>query len=105
MDIWANVVLLGQFRRCLVETIAWQELLVHRDLPGRDASLRGPLNGRKRMLAKGGKVPTVELYDPQSDPDEMENLAAEALYQDQLNRLLGALRDGVESTNDPAADP
>ena len=57
------------------------------------------------MLAKGGKVPTVELYDLQSDPDEMENLAAEAMYQDQLNRLLGALRDGVESTNDPAADP
>ncbi|SMP38657.1 Arylsulfatase A [Neorhodopirellula lusitana] len=50
----------------------------------------------------GGTVPTLELYDLQSDPDEIHNLAAEAEYEGHRDRLLQTLRDWAESTHDPA---
>ncbi len=53
----------------------------------------------------GGKVPTLELYDLQSDPDEMHNLANQPAYQTQQLRLLNALRNWVAETNDSAVAP
>ena len=53
----------------------------------------------------GGNVPTLELYDLQSDPDEMRNLANVADYQDKQEQLLDVLREWVKSTNDPAVTP
>jgi len=53
----------------------------------------------------GGTVPTLELYDLKSDPDEMQNLATVAGHQDKRERLLGALREWVNVTNDPAVNP
>lgn len=53
----------------------------------------------------GGTVPTLELYDLKSDPDEMRNLATVAEHQDKRERLLGALREWVNLTKDPAVNP
>ncbi|MGB7324527.1 MAG: sulfatase [Rubripirellula sp.] len=53
----------------------------------------------------GAAVPKLELYDLQSDPDEMINLANDGDHQSQQNRLLDALRDWVRRTNDPAVSP
>ncbi|WP_182866416.1 sulfatase family protein [Rhodopirellula sp. JC639] len=53
----------------------------------------------------GGTVPKLELYDLHSDPHEMHNLASEAQHQEQLDRLLSALRNWVKSTKDPAVNP
>ncbi len=53
----------------------------------------------------GAAVPTLELYDLESDPEEMQNLAADASFAKQRDRLLNALRDWVHSTNDPAVSP
>lgn len=53
----------------------------------------------------GGTVPALELYDLQSDPDEMQNLATVASHQDKRERLLGALRGWVNATKDPAVNP
>lgn len=53
----------------------------------------------------GGKVPTIELYDLQSDPDEMRNLADGAQNQAELKRLCDALRQWVNDTADPAVKP
>lgn len=53
----------------------------------------------------GGKVPTLELYDLQTDPDEQRNLAATPVHQAELGRLYAALRQWVEATADPAVKP
>lgn len=53
----------------------------------------------------GGSVKKLELYDLQSDPDEMQDLAADAKYSDQCDRLLAALREWVTLTNDLAVNP
>ena len=48
----------------------------------------------------GGKVPALELYDLQSDPDEMHNLAGEATHRRELERLLAALKKWGAETQD-----
>jgi N-sulfoglucosamine sulfohydrolase len=53
----------------------------------------------------GAPVPTLELYDLSSDPDEMLNLVTDEKHREQTSRLLGALRDWVTSTGDPAVKP
>ena len=53
----------------------------------------------------GGKVRPIELYDFQSDPDEMHDLAGDAKSLAELNRLYSALRDWVKDTYDPAVHP
>jgi arylsulfatase A-like enzyme len=52
-----------------------------------------------------GKVPALELYDLQSDPDEMHNLAADAAHRDQRDRLFAALLDWVRDTDDTSLRP
>lgn len=52
-----------------------------------------------------GKVPALELYDLQSDPDEMHNLAADAAHRDQRDRLFAALLDWVRHTDDTSLQP
>ncbi len=52
-----------------------------------------------------GKVPALELYDLQSDPDEMHNLAADAAHRDQRDRLFAALLDWVRHTDDTSLRP
>ena len=53
----------------------------------------------------GGQVPAVELYDLQSDPDEVDNLAGKIAHRDQQLRLFEALRHWVRDTADAAVDP
>jgi arylsulfatase A-like enzyme len=48
----------------------------------------------------GGKVPELELYDLESDPDEMKNLIGNPNYQDHVNRLKAALQRWREKTDD-----
>ena len=53
----------------------------------------------------GGTVPALELYDLRSDPDEMENRAADPACRAERTRLYEALREWVKTTNDPAVTP
>jgi N-sulfoglucosamine sulfohydrolase len=53
----------------------------------------------------GGKVQALELYDLQTDPDEMHNLAGSTAARPQRDRLYAALRQWVRDTADPAVSP
>ena len=53
----------------------------------------------------GGKVQALELYDLQTDPDEMHNLAGSAEARSNRDRLYAALRQWVCDTADPAVQP
>ena len=53
----------------------------------------------------GGPVPALELYDLQSDGDEMTNLADDGHHDAEQQRLLTALRHWVKQTGDPAVSP
>ena len=50
----------------------------------------------------GGTVPALELYDLQSDPDEMNNLVNSPEHCQQRDRLYAALQKWVKETADPA---
>lgn len=52
-----------------------------------------------------GRVPTLELYDLESDPDEMRNLANEPAHRDQRDRLYAALLQWVRETDDTSLQP
>jgi N-sulfoglucosamine sulfohydrolase len=52
-----------------------------------------------------GRVPKLELYDLQSDSDEINNLAADARHVAEKERLLDALRQWVRLTDDTSVDP
>jgi N-sulfoglucosamine sulfohydrolase len=52
-----------------------------------------------------GKVPAIELYDLESDPDEMRNLAGDPQSRPDLNRLYAALRRWVDETSDTGVKP
>lgn len=52
-----------------------------------------------------GKVPALELYDLQSDPDEMHNLANDPTHRDQRDRLYTALLNWVRNTDDSSIQP
>ena len=51
----------------------------------------------------GGKVPALELYALQTDPDEMHNLADNAAARVQRDRLYAALRNWSVATGDTSA--
>lgn len=53
----------------------------------------------------GGKVPALELYDLQTDPDEMQNLADNFAARPHRDRLYSALCRWVVATADPAVQP
>ncbi|MFA6563005.1 MAG: sulfatase [Verrucomicrobiia bacterium] len=53
----------------------------------------------------GGKVPALELYDLQTDPEELHNLAVQPAHQVERDRLYAALRQWVQTTADPAVQP
>ncbi|WP_395740147.1 sulfatase [Prosthecobacter sp.] len=50
--------------------------------------------------ALGGKPPLIELYDLQSDPDELHNLAADPAQRPHLERLFAALKQWHAETQD-----
>lgn len=50
-------------------------------------------------------VPSLELYDLQSDPDEMRNLLSSKSHQPHKARLMDALRNWVQATNDSSINP
>ena len=52
-----------------------------------------------------GKVPAIELYDLDSDPHEMRNLASDGKARPELARLYQALRVWVRETKNPALKP
>jgi N-sulfoglucosamine sulfohydrolase len=53
----------------------------------------------------GGNVPALELYDLQSDPDELHDLASRSEHAVQRDRLYAALRQWVRDTADTAVNP
>jgi N-sulfoglucosamine sulfohydrolase len=53
----------------------------------------------------GITLPQFELYDTQSDPDELTNLAEEPQHQAHRTRLTELLRSWVRETKDPALKP
>lgn len=55
--------------------------------------------------ALGGPVPALEFFDLRSDPDELNNLAADPQSRAELKRLYSALRRWAASTHDPAIAP
>ncbi|NLT77152.1 MAG: sulfatase-like hydrolase/transferase [Planctomycetes bacterium] len=59
----------------------------------------GSLTGAQRPLWESTK-PVEELYDTQTDPHEMENLADAPAYQATLNRLRKELRNWMLQTKD-----
>jgi len=52
-----------------------------------------------------GQVPALELYDLQSDPDEMHNLAHDSAHQAERDRLYAALLKWVRDTEDTVVQP
>lgn len=52
-----------------------------------------------------GKVPALELYDLQSDPDELHNFANDPTHRHQRDRLYAALLNWVRDTNDTFIQP
>jgi len=53
----------------------------------------------------GGQVPALELYDRQTDPDELHNLAADVAARPHRDRLYTALRQWIQDTNDVSVQP
>lgn len=53
----------------------------------------------------GAKVPTLELYDMESDPDQMHNLANDAAHSSARDRLYAALLKWVRGTEDSSVKP
>ena len=51
------------------------------------------------------QAPVAELYDLKTDPYEFDNVADKPEYAAVKGRLLKALRDWQEETNDPLVDP
>ena len=51
----------------------------------------------------GGKTPGLELYDLQTDADEMHNLASAPAHRPHLDRLFAALQNWSEATHDTSA--
>lgn len=58
----------------------------------------------RRVYATWREAPPVELYDLASDPYERQNLADDPALADVKSRLLAALDDWQERTNDPLAN-
>ncbi len=52
--------------------------------------------------ALGGKPPLIELYDLQSDPDELHNLVGDPTQRQHLERLFAALKQWHAATQDSA---
>ncbi|MFN8710076.1 MAG: sulfatase [Planctomyces sp.] len=61
----------------------------------------GKLNTAQSMIMAESR-PREELYDTQSDPFELTNLAADPNHVEQLRRMRSALREWQIQTNDPA---
>jgi len=53
----------------------------------------------------GGSLLSLELYNLETDPDELNNLAAETRHRPELVHLHAALRRWVNETGDPAVQP
>ncbi len=53
----------------------------------------------------GGSVPALELYDLQTDPDEMHDRTCDPAARPDLHRLYAALRAWVKTSGDSATQP
>lgn len=73
------------------------------DLPNPQAHARMIADGRWKFVYRPGDVD--ELYDLQTDPEELRNLAREASAARQLARLRAALAAWMRQTDDPLAPP
>ena len=63
----------------------------------------GELSGAQ--MAPYGKRVAEELYDLQNDPDEVNNLAADPAYEEQLTKMREALLYWIADTDDKAQYP
>ncbi|MFC1766816.1 hypothetical protein ACFL6U_32670 [Planctomycetota bacterium] len=52
-----------------------------------------------------GRVPALELYDRQNDPDELHNRVDDVTARSQRNRLYTALCQWIQDTNDVSVQP
>lgn len=52
-----------------------------------------------------GKRPAEELYDLRSDPDQIDNVAANVKYADTLKQLRTRVDEWMKGTSDPRVDP
>ena len=64
----------------------------------------GKLTGPQKLFFAPTK-PTEELYDTESDPHEVNNLAASPEHTAKLNELRAALNDWLKKTGDLGAFP
>ena len=74
----------------LYNSFTWQDVL----------RTKQKLFGRRTVEAYRHR-PAVELYDLQTDPNEIKNLAANPQYRDVLNRLQTKLKHFQQQTRDP----
>ena len=85
---------LREWERWLNRT--WGETIAQRDRFPRQYEMIA----EQDPMRLGGKPPSLELYDIESDPHEMTNLADSAEHKAQLDRLLEVLRAWAVETED-----
>lgn len=52
-----------------------------------------------------GKRPAEELYDLRTDPEQVHNVATQATYANDLQKLRTRVNEWMQKTNDPRVDP
>ena len=70
----------------------------------RDYHARGKLNATQQLLFRKVRPPE-ELYDLQSDPHEINNLASDPAFAGKLREMRGRLDDWMVRTNDHGRQP
>jgi hypothetical protein len=70
----------------------------------KELAAEGKLNPVQAVLAAPGR-PEEELYDLETDPYEIKNLAASPDHREILKRLRAELEKWIESTNDQGRNP
>lgn len=90
----------------LIWNIAYPLAYPHASDLWESATWQGALNSEEKMygprsIEEYSHRPEFELYDLESDPDEVSNLAEQVQYQEVLQAMKLRLRSFQERTNDP----
>ncbi len=70
----------------------------------KDGAAAGTLKGAEAIMTQSTR-PAEELYDLQSDPDEIHNIADDHEHQEELMRLRRTLDEWIKATDDKGAYP
>ncbi|MDC0935685.1 sulfatase-like hydrolase/transferase [Pirellulales bacterium] len=99
---------LKYIRRFLPHVPAAPYSLYQFSMPGwiawRDAWQSGQLEGRHKSIWKSSQ-PVEELFDTESDPWEIRNLAGDPEYAERLSQMRSALRKTMSETRDSGVIP